>query len=238
MSGGPPSPSHRLKQSAPNLQGVVQPQPVPPSLHLYIQPFVQLLGTFRGPGKGYYPTIPPFTYEEEITLEPVGNKPLLAYRSRTWHPESKQGLHVEQGYIKLLSLNNDGRYATAEFINTQATGIAEISVGTLTIGSSSDATARNIDAVPAGSSTSSSSTSVVAAIADGPAAPATSTSTVITLTLESKSISRTPSSKPPQTEAIQRTIRVTGNTLQYNISMQTDQTPMTPHLEGSLSRLS
>lgn len=81
-----------------------------------------LLGTWRGAGKGEYPTIDPFAYEEEVRFAHNG-KPFLAYTQRTWHPEKKMPMHAETGYYRPLE---DGRI---EIVIVQPTGIVEIQEG-------------------------------------------------------------------------------------------------------------
>ena len=81
------------------------------------------VGTWRGRGKGDYPTIQPFEYEEEIVFEDVA-KPFLVYRQRTWDVDGKP-LHTESGYLRPAGID------AAEFIVAQPTGITEIHAGPL-----------------------------------------------------------------------------------------------------------
>lgn len=94
-----------------------------PALHEQAARIGFLLGTWRGSGKGEYPTIDPFAYEEEIRFTHNG-KPFLAYAQRTWHPEKKLPMHAETGYFRPL---DDGRI---EIVVVQPTGIIEIQEGT------------------------------------------------------------------------------------------------------------
>jgi hypothetical protein len=55
-----------------------------------------LSGTWRGEGKGEYPTIQPFAYGEEVRLWHVG-KPFLAFTQRTWSLDDERPLHAEMG---------------------------------------------------------------------------------------------------------------------------------------------
>ncbi len=84
-----------------------------------------LIGTWRGEGRGEYPTISSFEYTEELTFLNVG-KPFLAYSQRTWDPAGRP-LHVETGYLRAPS------YETLEFILAQPTGQTELAEGTLSI---------------------------------------------------------------------------------------------------------
>ncbi len=56
-----------------------------------------LLGTWRGQGKGEYPTVESFLYEEEVRFWDIG-KPFLAYTQRTWDPANGTPRHGEMGY--------------------------------------------------------------------------------------------------------------------------------------------
>jgi len=80
-----------------------------------------LLGTWRGEGRGEYPTIDEFTYREEIDFTHVG-KPFLIYRQRTWDDRGGP-LHTESGYLRPV-----GTHA-AELIIAQPTGVTEIHTG-------------------------------------------------------------------------------------------------------------
>lgn len=83
-----------------------------------------LIGTWRGPGRGEYPTIESFEYTEELTVTETG-KPFLAYAQRTWSSAGRP-MHVETGYLRVPG---DG---TIEFILAQPTGQTELAEGTLT----------------------------------------------------------------------------------------------------------
>lgn len=93
-------------------------------MHAAIEPIAFLLGTWKGEGKGVYPTIPGFSYGEEITFREVG-KPFLAYAQRTWSLAEKAPMHAEAGYWRPQP---DGGL---EVVIAHPTGIAEILEGTV-----------------------------------------------------------------------------------------------------------
>ena len=94
-----------------------------PPMHEQAARIGYLLGTWRGAGKGEYPTIDSFAFEEEVRFTHNG-KPFLGYAQRTWHPEKKLPMHAETGYFRPL---DDGRI---EIVIVQPTGIIEIQEGT------------------------------------------------------------------------------------------------------------
>jgi len=97
-------------------------QPFPQ--HPDLEPIAFLLGRWRGEGKGEYPTIPPFAYEEEIRFWHVG-KPMLMYTQRTMTPADGMLRHSEMGYWRPAG---EGRL---EIVLAHPTGITEIQEGTV-----------------------------------------------------------------------------------------------------------
>lgn len=63
-----------------------------------LQPLAGIVGTWKGEGRGTYPTITPFQYTEEITFTNIG-KPFLHYMQRTWNAAGLP-LHTETGYLR------------------------------------------------------------------------------------------------------------------------------------------
>lgn len=93
-------------------------------LHPDCEPLAFLLGTWRGEGRGDYPTIEPFRYGEEVRFSHVG-KPFLVYAQRTWRLPGGEGLHGEVGYWRPKP---SGRI---ELVLAHGTGIAEVAEGTI-----------------------------------------------------------------------------------------------------------
>ena len=95
------------------------------TVHPQLTPLAFLLGTWRGSGRGVYPTIDDFTYEEEATFTHTG-RPFLIYTQRTWNPETKSPMHSETGFLRALE---GGR---VELVLAHAFGVAELAHGTVT----------------------------------------------------------------------------------------------------------
>lgn len=96
-------------------------------MHPALEPIAFLVGTWRGRGKGAYPTIDDFDYGEEIRFWEAG-KPFLAYTQRTWSLDDQRPLHGESGYWRPQP---GGRL---EVILAHPTGLAEIAEGTVAEG--------------------------------------------------------------------------------------------------------
>ena len=94
------------------------------TLHPAVAPVRAVLGTWRGEGRGEYPTITPFDYTEELTFTDVG-KPFVHYQQKTWAATDGRPLHTETGYLRVI----DG--ATVEFVLAQPTGHTELAEGSL-----------------------------------------------------------------------------------------------------------
>ncbi|HEX6843772.1 MAG TPA: FABP family protein [Actinomycetota bacterium] len=58
-----------------------------------------LLGRWRGAGRGEYPTIDPFDYEEEVVVEHAGDA-WLGYGQTSWDPSTGAALHWERGFLR------------------------------------------------------------------------------------------------------------------------------------------
>jgi hypothetical protein len=94
------------------------------TLNPALEPVAFLLGTWRGEGKGSYPTADSFAYNEEIVFRHIG-RPFLVYEQRTTHPVKGSPMHGEMGYWRPQA---GGRI---ELVIVHPTGIAEIEEGTI-----------------------------------------------------------------------------------------------------------
>ncbi len=85
-----------------------------------------LIGTFAGAGAGEFPTVDPFRYREEVSFVSNGS-PVLAYRQRTWDPDSGRPMHAEDGFLRLAG---DTR---VELLLAHSFGLTEVQEGDLEV---------------------------------------------------------------------------------------------------------
>jgi len=111
--------------------------PGSPALVPAAAPLAFLLGTWRGRGRGFFPTIEPFEYVEEIEHWHVG-KPFIGYQQRTRHAETQLPLHGESGFWRVGTPAEqlEARMAAGEPLAIEGTiaqpaGFCEILVGEL-----------------------------------------------------------------------------------------------------------
>lgn len=90
-------------------------------LHPNLQPYAFLLGTWKGEGRGYYPTISDFSYSETLTFAPAPGKPFFRYEQKTMGPNGP--MHTEVGFFRPVGDGN------LEFIIAQPMGQTELLAG-------------------------------------------------------------------------------------------------------------
>jgi hypothetical protein len=95
-----------------------------PPVHEQLESLSFLFGTWKGAGRGDYPTIEAFEYTEEIAFGHVG-KPFLTYHQRTWSSDGAP-LHTEFGYMRPAGAGG------IELALAQPTGVTETHSGVLT----------------------------------------------------------------------------------------------------------
>ena len=87
---------------------------------------MRLLGTWRGTGRGSYPTIEDFDYAEELIFFSHVGKPFLSMVQRSRDLMTGEPLHGEAGYLRALP---DG---AVELTVAQPSGVVEVDVGSVT----------------------------------------------------------------------------------------------------------
>jgi hypothetical protein len=115
---------------------------IPTDLHPDLVPVAWLLGTWYGSGRGDYPTIEPFSYDQEVAFAHDG-RPFLHYFSRTWVTDA-EGERVRPGALETgflrLGAQNPPRQVSAggapiedghpvELVLAHPTGYAEVWYG-------------------------------------------------------------------------------------------------------------
>jgi hypothetical protein len=91
-------------------------------------PFAALAGTWAGEGAGSYPTIQPFTYREQLEIEPVPGRPIAHWRSRTRDATTGEPRHAESGFLRA------GADGAVELVVAHTFGIVEVGSGTFAEG--------------------------------------------------------------------------------------------------------
>lgn len=89
--------------------------------HPAIAPLSFLVGSWSGSGRGVYPTIQPFDYEEHVEIAAMPT-PVLRYGQRT--TVDGQPRHAESGWLRLPDTG-------PEMVIAQPTGVVEAHIGTL-----------------------------------------------------------------------------------------------------------
>lgn len=104
---------------------------IPSDLHQDLVPVAWLLGTWHGNGRGDYPTVEAFTYEQEIAIAHDG-RPFLHYFSRAWitdgDGERVRPGALETGFLRVgTEKSSDG--FPVELVMSHPTGYAEVWYG-------------------------------------------------------------------------------------------------------------
>src|SRR5262245_9888971 len=86
--------------------------------------FAPLAGTWRGSGRGQYPTIVDFEYTEEFVIAPIAGRPIAHWRSATRDAASSEPRHAESGFLR--STHNG-----IELVLAHTFGIVEANAGSL-----------------------------------------------------------------------------------------------------------
>ena len=207
-------------------------------LHPAVAHLAPLLGTWRGAGRGDYPTIEAFEYTEEVTIGHAG-KPFLAYNQRTKGADGTP-LHAECGYwrpagergLELLIVHPSG---IAEILAGEVTGTHYGLLVVLAAGAPPGGVAEDGSAANNSPRTHNAAGSKAAAAGPGDdgATGDNGPGTGIRAGAEGLVI-LAPTAK--QVDATERRISVDGDTMRYEIHMAAVGQPMTPHLEATLHR--
>ena len=192
-------------------------------LHPAVAHLAPLLGTWRGAGRGDYPTIEAFEYTEEVTIGHAG-KPFLAYGQRTKGADGSP-LHAEHGYWRPAGERG------LELLIVHPSGIAEVLVGKVT------ETHYGLLAVlraGAGAADLAPATGAGAGASAAGAAETGGTAGAGVRVGPGGRVILAPTAK--QVDATERRISVDGDTMRYEVHMAAVGEPMTPHLEATLHR--
>ena len=205
-------------------------------LHPAVAHLAPLLGTWRGTGRGAYPTIEGFEYTEEVTIGHVG-KPFLAYSQRTKGADGTP-LHAECGYWRPAGERG------LELLIVHPSGIGEVLVGevmdthfglvvTLRAGAGAPETGAGAES---GSGAGIDGIGVGPTTGNGAAGAAETEGTAESgerVGAEGRVI-LAPTAK--RVDATERRISVDGDTMRYEVHMAAVGEPMTPHLQATLHR--
>lgn len=85
-------------------------------------PFAALAATWRGGGRGEYPTIDPFSYVEELVIAPIIGRPVAQWRSSTRDATTGEPRHGESGYLRATARG-------IELVVAHSFGIVETATG-------------------------------------------------------------------------------------------------------------
>lgn len=101
---------------------------IPADLHNDLVPLAWLLGSWHGNGRGEYPTIEPFTFEQDVVFA-HDTRPFLHYFSRAWITD-EAGERIRPGALEtgfMRPVADKG----VELVLAHPTGYAEVWYGTI-----------------------------------------------------------------------------------------------------------
>lgn len=101
---------------------------IPADLHADLVPLAWLLGSWHGNGRGEYPTIEPFAFEQDVAFAHDG-RPFLHYFSRAWITDDEGG-RIRPGALETGFLRPTADKGV-ELILAHPTGYAEVWYGTI-----------------------------------------------------------------------------------------------------------
>lgn len=99
-----------------------------------------IAGQYKGKGRGQYPTIDSFEYDETIKFT-LSTKGFLVYSQSSSNPIDRTPMHSECGYLRVM---ND---LSVELLISQPTGISEVATGTALV-KSDGAIEIRVDSLP------------------------------------------------------------------------------------------
>lgn len=106
---------------------------IPADLHADLVPLAWLLGSWHGNGRGEYPTIDAFTYEQDIVFA-HDTRPFLHYFSRAWITDDEGNRlrpgALETGFLRPTATESS-KEVGVELVLAHPTGYAEVWYGTL-----------------------------------------------------------------------------------------------------------
>ena len=213
-------------------------------LHPAVAHLAPLLGTWRGGGRGDYPTIEAFEYTEEVTIGHAG-KPFLAYSQRTKGADGSP-LHAECGYWR-----PDGDRGL-EMLVVHPSGIGEMLVGEVTethyglllvlragaggpeLGRGGDGAGTAGEPVPGTGGDRAGAAGEPVPGTGGDGAGTAETGAAVRAGSGGRVI-LAPTAK--RVDATERRISVDHAIMRYEVHMAAVGEPMTPHLEATLHRV-
>lgn len=101
-----------------------------PDLHPALLPLLPLVGSWRGTGKGGYPTISDFDYGQQVVFAHDG-RPVLRYESRTWILDA-DGRAVRPSAREVGWWRPGAGDGDLEVLLAHPTGLVEVYVGRAT----------------------------------------------------------------------------------------------------------